>query len=191
MASTAAFHGLFNIEPTSSQVTSPPPAHQKSKDQDREIPSGINLKEYPSNQKKHGPTATPSSAQALPQPSSHVHPSSNADGDTDLTPSQLELSRPASPTVGEATGQMQRWDDPPINRWRVLSCCLIYFHNGMNDSGTSQHCREPLITAMVTDFSYSDWCFDPIHGEALPHWLRSHVANLRRSGSRLYRCCFL
>ena len=30
--------------------------------------------------------------------------------------------------------QVQSWSNPPINRWRVLSCCLVYFGNGMNDS---------------------------------------------------------
>jgi fucose permease len=30
--------------------------------------------------------------------------------------------------------QLQSWCTPAINRWRVLSCCLVYFGNGLNDS---------------------------------------------------------
>jgi fucose permease len=31
---------------------------------------------------------------------------------------------------------MQSWNDPPKNKWRLLSCCLMYFINGINDSAT-------------------------------------------------------
>ncbi|KAF2273501.1 MFS general substrate transporter [Westerdykella ornata] len=49
---------------------------------------------------------------------------------------ELEMSRPPSPTMEDTFSQMQTWNDPPVNKWRILSCCLIYFGNGLNDSAT-------------------------------------------------------
>ena len=51
------------------------------------------------------------------------------------TPNELEMSRPPSPKHDEAASLVQTWSNPPMNRFRVLSCCLTYFGNGMNDSG--------------------------------------------------------
>jgi hypothetical protein len=31
---------------------------------------------------------------------------------------------------------IQSWSNPPMNRWRVSSCCLASFGNGLWDSGT-------------------------------------------------------
>jgi fucose permease len=39
-----------------------------------------------------------------------------------------------SPDTRQLIHQAQSWSNPPSNRWRVLSCCLVYFGNGLNDS---------------------------------------------------------
>lgn len=132
MASTS-FHGLFDIHPSSNPVTSPPAAHSKWKYQGRQTPTSIKLQEYTFNQSNNGPSDSSSSAQVLAEQTFDVQ--DGKDTDMHRTPNELEMSRPASPVGDDATGQMQRWNDPPMNKWRVLSCCLIYFGNGMNDSG--------------------------------------------------------
>jgi hypothetical protein len=55
---------------------------------------------------------------------------------TPRLPHDLEMSRPASPIL---TGQdvveaMQSFSNPPINRFRMLSVCLLNFCNGLSDS---------------------------------------------------------
>lgn len=54
-----------------------------------------------------------------------------------------ERSRPASPGRDEAANLVQSWSSPPMNKWRVLSACLVYFANGLNDSAPG-----PLIPYM-------------------------------------------
>lgn len=125
----AALHGLFDIQQSSSStstpVTSPPAAHQKTK-------STVNIKEAPSNieldnlsfgQRYNGPSPTPQT------------PKGFSGAQTPKTPNELEMSRPGSPTGNEAVPLMQTWNSPPMNKWRILCCCLIYFGNGINDSG--------------------------------------------------------
>ncbi|KAF1927957.1 MFS general substrate transporter [Didymella exigua CBS 183.55] len=50
------------------------------------------------------------------------------------TPNTLEASCPPTPTQDEAVGLVQTWNNPPINKWRILCCCLMYFGNGLNDA---------------------------------------------------------
>ncbi|KAK8212049.1 major facilitator superfamily domain-containing protein [Phyllosticta capitalensis] len=51
---------------------------------------------------------------------------------TPRTPSDLEHSRPSSP-FDVATIAQTFWN-PPMNKWRVLCCCLVYFGDGLSDS---------------------------------------------------------
>ena len=51
-----------------------------------------------------------------------------------MTPNELEMSRPPSPEANDASAIVQSWNDPPVNRWRVLSACLVNLCNGFNDS---------------------------------------------------------
>jgi len=46
------------------------------------------------------------------------------------------MSRPASPTTNENDGvdALQSFASPPMNRFRMLSVCLINFGNGLSDS---------------------------------------------------------
>jgi hypothetical protein len=48
----------------------------------------------------------------------------------------LEMSRPPSPTNEELGGvaAMQSFSNPPMNRFRMLSVCLMNFGNGLSDS---------------------------------------------------------
>jgi hypothetical protein len=47
------------------------------------------------------------------------------------------MSRPSSPVNHDPVDAVQTWNSEPMNKWRILSCCLLYFANGMNDSGAS------------------------------------------------------
>ncbi|KAJ4410831.1 hypothetical protein N0V91_001759 [Didymella pomorum] len=53
---------------------------------------------------------------------------------TPKTPNDLEASCPPTPMRDEAVGLVQTWNNPPMNKWRILCCCLIYFGNGLNDA---------------------------------------------------------
>lgn len=47
-----------------------------------------------------------------------------------------EMSRPTTPHENEQDGvdTMQSFSNPPMNRFRMLSVCLLNFGNGLNDS---------------------------------------------------------
>lgn len=51
---------------------------------------------------------------------------------TPRTPNELEQSRPPSPDYDDADAVhiLQSWNNPPINRYRLLSACLMNFGNG-------------------------------------------------------------
>ena len=53
---------------------------------------------------------------------------------TSKTPGELEQSQPPTPKRDEAAGIVPSWSYPTMNKWRVLSACLEYFGNGLNDS---------------------------------------------------------
>lgn len=66
------------------------------------------------------------------------------------TPVDLEMSRPASPVtvvsqraVDDGTEALQNMWDPYMNRFRLLSACLINLVNGMSDSASG-----PLLPYM-------------------------------------------
>jgi hypothetical protein len=54
---------------------------------------------------------------------------------TPPTPLELEISRPATPTqFDDGVEAMQSFSSPPMNRFRMLSVCLLNFGNGLSDS---------------------------------------------------------
>ncbi|KAF2241064.1 MFS general substrate transporter [Trematosphaeria pertusa] len=110
---SAALHGFFDIQPASA-VTSPPAAHRKDISQARHAPSEFELDNLTFGKCYNGPVE--SGAQ------------------TPKTPNELEMSRPPSPVGNDAVPIMQSWNNPPMNKWRILCCCLIYLGNGINDS---------------------------------------------------------
>ncbi|KAL8694848.1 MAG: hypothetical protein Q9218_000608 [Villophora microphyllina] len=117
MASSAPFNPLFAIE-SNPQVTDPPVAVKKD-DQIRHHPPSIyELDKLTFGDRYNGPSTppTPSGAQ------------------TPITPNELETSRPPSPRMDEAIEAMQTLSNPPMNKWRLLSACMMCFGNGLNDS---------------------------------------------------------
>src|SRR6266536_2817440 len=49
--------------------------------------------------------------------------------------SPLELSRPSSPIAEpEGVDALQSFSSPPVNRFRMVSVCLLNFANGLGDS---------------------------------------------------------
>ncbi|KAK7549323.1 major facilitator superfamily domain-containing protein [Phyllosticta citricarpa] len=53
---------------------------------------------------------------------------------TPKTPNDLEASHPPTPTHTNATPLAATFWNPPMNKWRVLCACVVYFANGLNDS---------------------------------------------------------
>jgi hypothetical protein len=124
--SSSAFHGIFDIHHSSStspvdKITSPPATHQKTK---AAPPSPVELDELTFGARYNGPDLKSGSQ----SPIEHEPP-------TPISPNELEMSRPASSRRDEAVEMMQSWNNPRMNIWRIASCCLIYFGNGINDSG--------------------------------------------------------
>ncbi|KAF2180048.1 MFS general substrate transporter [Zopfia rhizophila CBS 207.26] len=122
--SSASFGALFDIQPVSTPVTNPSTVHQKNRS---EAPTSIELDQFTFGKRYNGPI------ESGPQPSGEV-PSGVQSPIMPMTPNELEMSRPPSPKRDEAVSLMQSWNDPPMNKWRVLCCCLIYFGNGFNDA---------------------------------------------------------
>lgn len=155
---------------STNSVPTPPPTHQQSKTSARHKPSIVELDELTfGNNTKNGRSSIPKSGM-----------------EDARTPNELEIRRPPSPMgVGgvdgdgdeEGVGAMQSWNDPPINRWRVLSCCLCYFGNGMNDSG-KHTISKGLFSFVTSAWSWkmqvqllmmilSNWSTDPVYGDTL------------------------
>ncbi|CAI6342125.1 unnamed protein product [Periconia digitata] len=113
---SASIHGLFEIQ-SGSQITSPPNSHQKNATQAREAHTSIELNDLNSNETQSS-KATPSSVQTQ----------------TPKTPNETEQSQPSVRVQHEAAQALHSWNDPPINKWRILCCCLLHFANGINDA---------------------------------------------------------
>jgi hypothetical protein len=130
----SALHGLFDIQ-SSSAVTSPPAALQKSDAKIREAPSNLELDNLAFGKIYNGPV------------DAGIQASKDAPSGTQSprTPHELEMSRPSSPVGNETVGVVQTWSSEPMNKWRILTCCLLYFANGMNDSGTVPFRSMPIL----------------------------------------------
>jgi hypothetical protein len=86
------------------------------------VPDPIELQSFQFNGKQNAP---PASGRATPSGTQ-----------TPRTPSEVEMSRPATPRQNEDDGveAMQSFSSPPMNRFRMLSVCLLNFGNGLSDS---------------------------------------------------------
>ncbi|KAL6161897.1 hypothetical protein ACJQWK_08297 [Exserohilum turcicum] len=121
---SATFHSLFDIQPAS-QITNPEPTHQKKPDITLH-----NIGVLPDIELEHfGLSGKHTDRQSSPAESSP-----RKGNQTPKTPTELENSRPATPTHDDAFVRERTWNDEPMTRWRILCCCLIYFSNGMNDA---------------------------------------------------------
>ena len=64
------------------------------------------------------------------------------------TPNDLEMSRPASPSVRGMVDVAQTLWNPPMNRWRFVCACCMSFGQGANDSAAGA-----LIPYMESDYN--------------------------------------
>lgn len=99
-----------------------------------------------------------------------------------LSPNELELSRPPSPQLDESTAVVQTWNSPWMNRWRLLSACLICFGNGCNDSGKIY----TIPAASFDSNTPSSRRVDPLCGAKLQRGLRRRLIDLRFKRHRLH-----
>jgi hypothetical protein len=129
---SSAFHSFFDIKPTSN-IANPEPTYQKSKGKapqsldDVGVLPNIELEDFAASNYHNGRQAS-GSEQGLPK---GAH--------TPRTPNELEMSRPPTPRMDEAIGTTRTWNGQSMTKWRILCCCLIYFSNGINDSGRLAH----------------------------------------------------
>ena len=124
----SALHGIFDIRPASN-VASPEPTYQKSKGKapqslrDVGVLPEVELEDFTPGKRQHDEQSTT--------------PGAGKDVKSPRTPNELEMSRPPTPRMDDAVGTMRTWNSPPMTKWRISCCCLIYFSNGISDSGTS------------------------------------------------------
>ncbi|KAF3385218.1 Bypass of stop codon protein 6 [Penicillium rolfsii] len=107
---------------SSCQVASPPAAVRK----DRQCVS-----QHPSNYELYEIRPLEQSSTMVPQP---VNPSPGDPSITTPTPSVLENRLPSPPANDVTEWATDRTVTSWKTKWRLLSCCLINFGNGMNDS---------------------------------------------------------
>ncbi|MCJ1229219.1 hypothetical protein MMC12_005884 [Toensbergia leucococca] len=121
---THAFGAFISID-ESSQIADPPSVLKSS------TPTVYELDDLSWGRRYNGP--------AVPTAPSGIQ--------TPITPNELEMSRPPSPTSDETVDIMQSLSSPPMNRYRLLSACLMFFGNGLNDSAPGA-----LIPYMEKDY---------------------------------------
>lgn len=108
---------------SSPKLTSPPAAKRK---EPAERQSAIELQDYiqlVQNQQSQYSNGTTAAAPQTPGKDPTT---------TTRTPSELEMSRPPSPT--QAAEVVPSWSFPSMNKYRVLAACTVYFGNGLNDA---------------------------------------------------------
>jgi hypothetical protein len=128
--SSSKLHSLFDIKPVS-EVASPAPTYQKSTKAPQSFKNvsilpDIELDTFTSGKTRDEDTRN-GQYSAEPQTPTGVQ--------TPKTPNDLEMSRPPTPRMDDAVGTVRTWNSEPMTKWRILCCCLIYFSNGINDSG--------------------------------------------------------
>ncbi len=117
MASSAAL-GAFAIVENSPQLADPPAAVRKNSI----------LRHHSTNVHELDEITPGHDIQTISRPPTP------GGAQTPITPNELESSTPPSPRNGEAVEALQSLWNPPINKWRFGSCCLMCFANGLNDS---------------------------------------------------------
>lgn len=117
---SSSLHGMFDIQ--TAAPTNPAPTHQKTQGK-QNIGALADIQLEPI---KPGKDTTAYFDQQL---------RSATGTQTPRTPNDVEASCPPTPQGDEVVGLVQTWNNPPINKWRILCCCVIYFGNGLNDAG--------------------------------------------------------
>lgn len=127
MAPHAGFGAFVNID---SDVSSPPMVLQKGSHALPDLPTAFELDELSRADRGNGPSL-PGTPRGVQTPRSY----------------EFEISRPPSPEYHDAAEVMQTWTNPPANKWRLLSACLMNFGNGLNDAAPGA-----LIPYMEKDY---------------------------------------
>ncbi|KAF2459153.1 major facilitator superfamily domain-containing protein [Lineolata rhizophorae] len=92
-------------------------------------PSALELDDLQFGSRYNGPQDFgPSPASSAKQGSLSATP---VGAQTPRTPNELEMSRPQ---LNDVAYIAPSWSNPSMNKWRILSACLVYFCNGFNDS---------------------------------------------------------
>lgn len=108
--------GAFVTIDTNSPIAHPVPVLQKGVPASNVLPIIQELNQLNSGNQYSDPSRSPSSHG--PQPS--------------ITPNELEMNQPPSPMNEEAADVVQTLSNPPMNKYRLLSACLMCFGNGIN-----------------------------------------------------------
>lgn len=125
--SSHAFSAYIDLEPSSTNEEThtipiaPQKAFPRAYHSVHSIPDPVELDNLQWGAKLNGPPGSGSVS-----PSGHQTPH---------VPTDLEMSRPATP-MNEQDGvdALQSFSNPPMNRFRMISVCLMNFGNGLNDS---------------------------------------------------------
>ena len=135
--SSHAFSAFINVEPSSSsgEEHAVPIAPQKAVSRvyhsvpQEHTPAPLELDNLQWGKKLKGPDVTES---GYPTPSGAQTPSGFQ---TPRSPNDLEMSRAPSP-INEEDGVdvTQSFSNPPMNRFRMVSVCLLNFGNGLGDA---------------------------------------------------------
>jgi fucose permease len=117
---TSKFGAFFDMESASVAVRGPAPIHYKDT---IPTPNAIELDEISWGAHYNG-SNTPGEGYQSP----------HSGAQTPRFDTEFTISRPPTPKQSGAANIALSWSNPPKNKWRVLSCCLVLFGNGMNDS---------------------------------------------------------
>lgn len=113
MAALGAFVTIDNIK--NSPITDPAPVLQKGVSASNIVPNIHELDKLSFGNRYRDPSRVPSP---------HSLKST--------TPNELEMSQPPSPVNEDAADVVQTLSNPPMNKYRLLSACLMCFGNGIN-----------------------------------------------------------
>lgn len=176
--SSTTFASLVEIEPTMSKfqdeqpgVVPPQKAHAKTY---HSIPSPRqdDVDNLQWGAKLNGPS--------VEEPSS---PTAQRDHD-------LEMSRPGTPAEGDADGDgfgvVQSFSNPPMNRYRMITVCLLNFAGGFNDSAPGALIPYMEKYVLLLSSLYNILMILQI----LSHRLCRRIAYLRHERHRLRLRCF-
>lgn len=131
MASSASFNAFVAIE-SNTQIADPPAAIKKDSINRHPAPDNHELDQLSFGNRYNGPSEPPTPTGVQ----------------TPITPNELEMTRPMSAVNEQPVEVMQTLTNPPMNRWRLLSACMMCFGNGLNDSAPGA-----LIPYMEKDYS--------------------------------------
>lgn len=145
-----ALGNLFDIEDPK-RVTTPPLSRKKSASI-RTPPSDQELDDLIFGDRASAPQTHPSTPKSGSEHAASSRPTSSHTGvQTPATPSELEgaiANNNSTADGGPAHPAIQTFWNPPMNKWRVLCACLVYFGNGLSDSAPGA-----LIPYMETFYS--------------------------------------